>query len=167
MGNDLAAARPESVTPYLQGLRAALQYNLPDDPPEIPRGGINLIDRSPGGAENMRRAQLLQEARAKAAETAIRQGELIQMREILIGQVVFLYSRKPFATDEIRALATQVIADDHLVGRLMGAVEDAVNERTTTGGPGTPYMVKVIPKFLEPSQPADAQQPATAVTAKP
>ena len=108
-----------------------------------------------------------EEARAKAAQLADWQTNMIKKRETLIGQIVYIYSRQPFATDELNALAAQAIGDEHLAGRVMSAVQDAVNERITTGGPGTPYMVKMTNRFRQQAQPADAQQPATAATSKP
>ncbi len=167
-GDKLPPVRREAAMPYLQGLKETLKYNLPDDPPKIPGGGTFINFEGSGPIpQGVQRARRAEEERAKAVEHVRWQVDMIQRRETLIGQIVFMYSRKPFATDEIQALATQVIADDHLVGRLMAAVEDAVNERTTTGGPGTPYMMKFWRKFRESSQPANAEQPAPAGTAKP
>jgi hypothetical protein len=167
-GNNLPPVRREAVMPYLQGLKETLKYNLPDDPPKIPGGGTFINFEGAGPIpEGIQRARRAEEARAKAAENVRWQVDMIERRETLIGQIVFMYSRKPLATDEIRVLATQVIADDHLVGRLMAAVEDAINERATTGGIGTPYMLKMRAKFRDAIPSANTEQPAAAATSKP
>ena len=167
-GDDLIAARREAVMPYLNGLKEALAYNLPDEPLVIPRGGFLLRYRGIDEENVMKRHAQKEQARAKIAEAAEQQNKQILMREILIGQVAFMYSRKPFATDEIQALATQVIADDHLVGRLMAAVEKAIDARNQ-GKEAVPPAVEMLQKqsqqqrqYEEREKQQQQQQPPTA-----
>ena len=169
-GDQLVVVRREAVMPYLQGLKAALKYNLPDDPPDLPAIDDFVIVRGPLRAAENERNMRRNAEQARAQEEVRRTREYVRMRESLINQVVYVYSRRPFATDEIRALATQVIADDHSVARLMSAVEDAVNERITTGGPETPYIQKVWPKFESAPRPPPSgvpSEPAPAATPQP
>ena len=101
IGDKLAAVRREAVVPYLMGLKETLQYNLPDDMPPMPKeisiAGPHTITTNP---QLLREEKLIREKRTKLAEDYRQQQQLIMAREELIGQIVYLYSRKPFANDE-------------------------------------------------------------------
>jgi hypothetical protein len=69
------------------------------------------------------------EDQLEARKLAKFQRNMIQHRDILTLQVSGMYSRFPWASDEIRELATKILKDDASVERLMSAVDAAVQQR--------------------------------------
>jgi hypothetical protein len=115
--------RSEAAAVYLDGLKRLWQYHAPEQPPEVP-DPPPLYD----GPEEPERA-----ARAKDMEhyLALRSKadfikELIYHRSIFIRQIADMYHRRPATQAEIDALRTQaseILADEAAVARLMAAVE--------------------------------------------
>jgi len=127
-GQELMVARRKAVMPYLQGLKETIQYNLPERRPEIPRIVLEIHYGS-RDSKTLARIKRKNEEQRKARQRVMWQREMILFRDILTGQIAFLYSRFPFATNELRELATEVLEDKAAVERLMGAVEKAVKKR--------------------------------------
>ena len=49
--------------------------------------------------------------------------EMIQHRDVLIGQIVWLYSRRPYATQELRELVVRTNKDPALADRIVMMVK--------------------------------------------
>lgn len=127
-GQELAVARKKAVMPYLIGLKETLQHALPEEKPEMPKVGFLSYDGSTD-ADKYRKLKREHDAQIEAQRIARFQQDMIQNRDTLTGQVAHLYSRMPFATEEIRSLASKILEDENAVRLLMTAVEKAVQQR--------------------------------------
>lgn len=125
---EMAKGRREAVIPYLQGLRQLQQYNLPEVKPPIPMASF-ITHPGQTDSETYRKLKLKQEKEVAAQKLAKLQRSMIQHRDILTLQVSGMYSRFPWASDEIRKLATRILKDEADVERLMSAVDAAVQQR--------------------------------------
>jgi len=120
-GESLKKIRPEVVTPYLKAITESVKYiaetqatPLPPPPkapsPDDRPNNRDLMARK--NAEHMRDDKLV---RLQAFQTAFE------------NQIASVYSRRPFATSEIEALAEQLIPDkvarDALIARVISEVE--------------------------------------------
>jgi hypothetical protein len=122
--------RRSAVQPYLEGLKALLEYDLPGKPPEVPT--VNRFEADPPDEELER--QHKQEWAAHKRATF--QREMIMHRDVLIGQIAGLYGRKPYAKDEVKRLARDTFDNSALVDKLLAAVDvkmEADAKRTPPG----------------------------------
>jgi hypothetical protein len=129
-GDELARAGREAVMPYLYGLRETLDCDLPEGPPPVPRirSAAFVIARIED-PERRKAAIARQQELVAAQRRAILQGDMILHRGILSNQVVHMYTRFPFATEELRELATGVLQDEMAVRRLVDAVVKGISQR--------------------------------------
>jgi len=125
---ELVTARRKAVMPYLQGLKETLKHNLPEVKPDLPivHGYRYWRVHVPNIAAELKRKNEEEMAAWKFAKF---QRNMIQHREVLTGQISGMYSRFPWASDEIRELATKILEDETAVERLMSAVDKAVQKR--------------------------------------
>lgn len=138
---ELVTARRKAVMPYLQGLKETLKHILPEVKPDLPivHGYRYWRVHVPNIAAELKRKNEEEMAAWKFAKF---QRNMIQHREVLTSQVSTMYSRFPWASDEIRELATKILEDETAVERLMSAVDKAVQKRIQELGwePGLPDM---------------------------
>ena len=124
-GAALAQARREAVIPYLRGLRVlvALGSNEPEPapPPRVIKPGRGTSDPQKIG--------LYLDYMAKLESIRVHR-RIVSMEDVTTRQIAFMYSRLPFATDELRKLAMDIIESEDAVDRLIAAVEVKVRERT-------------------------------------
>ena len=118
-----AERRKWSAVIYLAGLREVLEYSLPAKAPELPAITRILIRGPRGGInEEVRRRQAEQWAARHKAEFL---RDMVQHRNILVGQLAGLYQQGNVAPDELRQLAAGVLrnlwAEDRLMRALKGA----------------------------------------------
>lgn len=132
-GKELAEVRKEAVIPYLTGLKEMLKQDLPEAKPEIP---IMTILNDDGPRDSPEHARV--EAQNKAAMLARWQCDMIDRRETLIGQIVYMYSRSPFATEELQALATDVVGNAKMVDKIVSRVKAKIEERKAAEASPTP-----------------------------
>ena len=93
--------RPTVVVYYLEGLRDAKKYNIPEERPLIPRDGpvMALIV----GNERLRaEVEKLIKENAAAQERAVAAGDLWDQRHSLAFSIVAGYSNPPYAATELR-----------------------------------------------------------------
>jgi len=112
-------SRTEVATPYLQGLRVAVEQDLPDQLEDIPRpfglrGGGSLYEKR--REENERRMQAWKARKKKEA--------MMEVRETLERQLLSLYSDTPEDIKELRSLAEKYLIESPAVDKLI------VKERT-------------------------------------
>jgi len=128
----------------LKGLKEARQYNIPEKPREVSLGSL-LARPADGGPlteqEFKRRSDVLLAAQRQARYEA----NLIHRRQVLVNQIVELYTSKPYAATELRDLATQVLEDSASVEELMRIIEekgalkdDVVEEEPSEPPPAQP-----------------------------
>ena len=138
---ELVAARRKAVMPYLQGLKETLKHNLPEVKPDLPivHGYRYWRVHVPNIAAELKRKNEEEMAAWKFAKF---QRNMIQHRNVLTGQISGMYSRFPWASDEIRELATRILGDQAAVERLMSHIDEAVQKRVKELGwePGPPDM---------------------------
>lgn len=171
-GGELAAARREAVMPYLQGLKQALMYDLPDERPRLPSVPMATY-AGPTDTEGYEGIRRWRQEQAEARRKAVVQWRMTGLRDILMRQISFMYSRFPFATDELRALATEVVGDEAAVERLVSQVEAEVQKRldqmvgrvldqveVDVGVLGTSPVI-VEDEDVQPASSDTAQAPAT------
>jgi hypothetical protein len=142
-GAALADARREAVMPYLLGLKVAVEQKVPDevqDPPilRVPPAGPD--DSAIVKEERRRYAQEL----ARWERTRLYQ-DLAKYRQLHTEQIAYMYSRLPFATNELESLAKDVLKDGAAVDRLLARVKARVRERIESMGGGIP---RDLPKEL-------------------
>lgn len=127
-GDALSLARRIVVKPYLDGLNLALKHETPDEKVPIPRGQFNNINGPLGSTE---REQLLAEERAsqEAQQRAQFLNNMVEHRDTLTNQIVFLYSRFPFDSKELRRIALETLEDESAVEKLMAKVDAEISDR--------------------------------------
>jgi hypothetical protein len=127
-GQQLLAPRRKAAMAYLNGLKETLQYDLPEVKPDIPIATIytQLGREDTEEYQSIRRKHREQ---IEAQQKARFQQDMIQHRDVLTSQISSMYSRFPWASDEIRELAKQILEDETAVERLMSAVNAAVQQR--------------------------------------
>jgi hypothetical protein len=118
-----AERRKWSALVYLAGLREVLEYSLPAKAPELPAITRGLLRDPRGGInEEARRRNAEQWAARRRAEF---QRDMVQHRNILVGQLAGLYQQGNVAPNELRQLAAGVLrnlwAEDRLMRALKGA----------------------------------------------
>lgn len=160
----LVAARRKAALPYLYGLKETLQYDIPEVKPDLPR--VDRFQAHPGTMQYQRLMQKHKE-QVKAREKARFQRAMIQHRDILTSQTSTMYSRFPFASNEIKELATQVLEDEKAVERLMSAVNAAVQQRIKELGwePPPPDMT-LITQLSHNDEPTAKVTPQDTVAEK-
>ena len=126
----LPERRRAAAAVRLDALMELRKYNLPDNVPE-------LLDATPPDSE---------EARERARVVK----ELDQQRDRIFKQMVWMYTLRPFATEEIRELATEKTNDRKLVNRLMQALEREVEASIAKYGPDIPPGKRVANGPLTP-----------------
>jgi hypothetical protein len=119
-----AERRKWSAVIYLAGLREVLEYSLPAKAPELPvikRASTLRLGR--GGINEETRRRLAEQVAARRKAEFVR--EMVQHRNILVGQLAGLYQQGNVAPDELRQLAAGVLrnlwAEDRLLRALKGA----------------------------------------------
>ena len=126
---ELIVARRKAALPYLEGLKETLQYNLPEVKPDLPGVGRYRY-HGPTDTEEYREMIHEHQKQVEAREKAEFQREMIEYRDVLTSQISSMYSRFPWASDEMRELATKILGDKTAVDRLMSAVDKAVQKRS-------------------------------------
>lgn len=114
----LPERRRAAAAVCLDGLMELRKYNLPDNVPE-------LLEATPPDSE---------EARERARVVK----ELHQRRDGIFKQTVWMYTLRPFATEELRELAAAKTNDRKLVNRLLKAVEPKIEASIAKYGPDIP-----------------------------
>jgi hypothetical protein len=122
-GDALKATRAQAAKPYLQGLKETLQYTEQVRKTPLPA-------THPGISGKLRPDK--QELTAPAY-AAWKREELLERLAVSEGhfhdQLAFLYSRRPFATDELANLTRDVLQDTAAVDRLMARVNARIRKR--------------------------------------
>ncbi len=127
-GRELIAARSEAVMPYLYGMKELLKYDLPEAKPEVP--GIRVVNYDgPKDTQEYQELVREQQRQIEARDRAVFQRGMIEYHDVLTNQISLMYSRLPFATDELQELATQILEDKVAVDRLMSHVRQRVQKR--------------------------------------
>lgn len=125
-GDTLAEKRGEVVVPYLIGLNELANTDLPDTPPRLPQVFKFVI---PAGAPGYEETVQEHEQALAAWRKAKSETELIELRDALTQQIVFLYTRRPFNNPELSELARQKIGNETEATRLISSVETGVRHR--------------------------------------
>ena len=155
-GAALAQARREAVIPYLRGLRVLVALGSSEPEPEAPGRPVKPYRFNPDPQE----LALYEEYVARLREIKAHR-HVVLMEDVTTRQIAFMYSRLPFATDELRKLAMDIIEDEGAVDRLIAAVEVKVRERTrkleVDAG-----LYELPPDIDRPYDPNAATAPATS-----
>ena len=118
----LPERRRNAAAIFLAGLAWLRYLQLPDKAPERPQ--FDSSDVSDQLNEEEAQQQNIRYQAEMAAIGAVRlQRTMVRQRDVLIGQLTWLYSRKPFATDELRELTLKTTKDAQLTDLLVKAVE--------------------------------------------
>lgn len=139
-GKQLAVVRREAVVPYLQGLKELLAYELPEGPSEP--AIVESFDWS-GPQDTPEYKQQLREYQAQvdAASRTRFVNRMLRYRDMQTGQIAYMYSRLPFATNELELLAREILKDNAGVDHLMARVKVRVQKRIERMGGGLPGEV--------------------------
>jgi hypothetical protein len=100
---------------YLKGLKEAQQYNVPEVAPERPAFDLLRALRSPD-------FERLQEAYYRQVKRYEYERDMHMYRSALQGQLLFFYTRHPYAASELRGLATETLGDAAEVEKLMNLI---------------------------------------------
>lgn len=123
-GAELVRARKEVAVPYLKGIKLALECGLPELPLEVPV--VPRMDASEGVDQDLLQQHQQQVEARRQAQLVNR---MVQDRAICGDQLVFLYTRRPYATDELRAMASEILGNEKTVAQLVARVEAAIRQR--------------------------------------
>jgi hypothetical protein len=134
-----AERRKKAATVYLDGLRETQELSIPAKAPNVPAGMKGDVSGDPKMVAAWQKRQ--QEA-SDAQRKAKAQIELVQDRDILMNQVVDLYTSPPFATDEMIEIASKK--------QLNPAAIDALVERVNTAIAAMPKPAPIEPAPIKP-----------------
>lgn len=149
-------ARRDAALAYLDGLKIALAHNIPAQQVERPR-----VDRFSGRVSDPEAYKALlkeREEQLAASQRAVFINHMVLHRDTCVMQVISLYSREPYDTEELRRIATDVLEDEDAVSDLVEKVTAAIRERTKK------EMAKLTDEVIENVEmpPVEAQEPAPA-----
>ena len=134
-GDSLIAARREVARPYLMGLRVCLDHNVRSSMPELPPlPGVRYAGPS-SNKDYGERKRMADERNRLVLERLLRR-RMVPFRDILVHRLAFIYSRLPLASDELRQMAREVLADEQAVDDLMKAVGQRIQERLDSAALG-------------------------------
>lgn len=139
--------RRMAAEPYLEGLKDAQKYHIPQQRPEMPMAGFyngDLTDPDYKQRKKEAEKQIVAQRRARIEQ------DLWDCRRVLTGQIIDIYSRKPYAATELRQLATKIMEDPSAVDALMKLIEEkgALKDDPIPEKPKAPKLEK--PKELPP-----------------
>ena len=127
-GRDLAALRKQALQPYLIGLKEAAGFDLPARRPELPLFVVYNSD-GPEDSPTNQRIKKLKDEQDKERRRILFQQNMIDQRDVLMAQIVLLYSRFPFATEELLKEATEVLPNPGIADTLVSKVQEQIAER--------------------------------------
>ena len=110
------APRKQAASIYLQGLKRALAVELPKRPRPKAYGVFGDIDAT------QQRKKVLILAENTGADF---RDEILEHRRVLLGQIVRLYCRSPYAPAELERLATDILCDAAHVRELIAKLPAA------------------------------------------
>ena len=125
----LSGPRRQAAAIYLAGLKKVLALKLPDkidEPTDVP-----VISDDPATQRKMAE-------RAKRVEKARWHETMLRHRDVLTGQLVRLYSRKPYARGELEELVRASLKDAKQVEQLVEAVEIEIYNTPDPSDEGRP-----------------------------
>ncbi len=127
-GDTFAAARREIVMPYLAGLKLVLANQTATE--RQPPPPVNLYDHS-GSEDDPVYKEMVEKHKAEVAERkrVMLQNRLIRYRSVVTQGIVHLYSRKPYATDELRQFAGKVLKDREAIREIIAEVETEIGQK--------------------------------------
>ena len=143
-GDEFARARRDIVRPYLEAFRIALDNDVPEERVPLPVMGAYegfVVGDSPESQRLRREQQEREEQHLAAREEAKRINRMFPLRHASEGHVVYLYSREPLATDELRRIAIEMLEDQAAVDSVIAKVESNIAEnlkREAEKMPGSP-----------------------------
>lgn len=118
--NDVTRRIPETraaaAVVYLRGLKEAKEYNIPDVAPARQNGFFPVKGMDEDTFKRQRAAHAVEVQRVLKIQ------EICRRRDALLQQLLYDYSRKPRAPEELRKLATEVLGAGPDVEKLMAAL---------------------------------------------
>lgn len=123
-GNDYARVRREAAEPYLKGIRILMDNKIPSKPITLPEspGFMNVL---PGGPNEKQNKEKEKEYLRKVDEynALAEANRLVPLRDHIIGQVVYIYSKEPYNPEELLSIAMQILDDKETVDEMMAQVD--------------------------------------------
>ncbi len=114
----ISKRRADAAPIYLNGLKEAKQFKVPDVAPKAPPSFLSRM--GPGMNEETFKRE--REEHAMECQRVLRLEMLCTLRDAMQGELVFSYSRIPRAPDELRKLATETLGAGPDVEKLMDAL---------------------------------------------
>jgi hypothetical protein len=122
----LPERRREATSVFLDALTQLRKLDLPEKAPEIPTMDAGIF--VPATEAEAREMEEKNRRDMAALETAELLREMIRRRDILTEEIVWLYSREPHATNELRELAIKTTMDSELTNGLVQMIERRIKE---------------------------------------
>lgn len=127
-----AELRRAAAKVYLEGLKEAKQYNIPDERPELPvRERPFEIPRGSGAEYEAKVRKSIEEEKvfSAAMEEARRMQALWDNRRVLRGQFADMYARPPSASAELEELTVRILEEPESAATFRKAVEESPRRR--------------------------------------
>ena len=128
-GNELAAVRREAVVPYLEGLKFTLDRGVPESlgprPTETPS-----ITHAPNATPEVESLRARDAGIGERHAIWLQNRWLILLRGQLVDSVVYLYSRYPFDTEELKKLTHDYVGETFLEQQIVQKTEESIQKRT-------------------------------------
>ena len=125
--DEFAAARREIAVVCLTGLKLVLANQTTTKVQPLPV--VNLFCYS-GSKDDPAYQELLKthEAEVAARKRALLQDGLIRYRDVMTQKIVSLYSREPYATDELKRLTGEILKSEEVTREIFDKVEEKRHE---------------------------------------
>lgn len=120
------AARKEYTGLRLQALSLLLQAGVPSQRQELRTWEVQTV--FPAGEQELEKLRQEEERHLADWQRVRLLNELVALRRVLTRNIVGSYSNKPYATDELKELATEILKNDEVVQQLVAAVQQNTGE---------------------------------------
>ena len=120
------AVRRQIVMPYLTGLKLVLDNQTTREIQEPPAVGKYRYD-GPTSDPQYRKMLKKHKDEISKRKRVILQNKLVEYRKVFTSKCVALYSRKPFATDELERIAIDILKNREAVKELVTEVKAGIN----------------------------------------
>lgn len=134
-GEDFIAKRQQIVIPYLTGLKLVIENQTTRKRREPPAVSRYRYDGPPNDPEYQAMLKKHEEE-ITARENVMLQNKLVDYRNVFTSKCVDLYSREPFAQDELQQLAGEILENEDAAKEILTEVRARIDEKDNPMHPG-------------------------------
>ncbi|UCC31812.1 MAG: hypothetical protein JSU86_05945 [Phycisphaerales bacterium] len=129
--HEFADTRREIATLYLRGIKIILDRGTPGETRPLPM--VHKVNCHPADSPSCQESLKKNEERRRARARVMLDNDLVFHRKMLIDHCVHIYSQKPVDTEELAAVAREILGDEDAVTELLTRVARRIMNTPDTG----------------------------------